>query len=286
MKRFKNILVVYNDMVGDEDVLIQAIALAERNKARLTLIEVAKNASTSANQLAERRKRLCRVGSSIDRHGLVVETICRSGKPFLEIIRQVLRGQHDLVIMAAEGGGGLKNLFFGGTSMHLMRKCPCPVWILKPGQRTNYTRVLAAVDTDPDDAEVDELNKKIVDLATSLAQMNNSELHVFHAWELTGNDHDTMSSEISDDMREKLLSKNEQKHRKPIERLLEGYALNGLKHQIHVERGVPDVLLPQMVDEENIDLIGMGTVGRSGIAGLLIGDTAGVRPAPRWNARS
>jgi hypothetical protein len=23
---------------------------------------------------------------------------------------------------------------FGSTAMHLMRECPCPVWIMKPGQ--------------------------------------------------------------------------------------------------------------------------------------------------------
>ena len=43
MKRFKNILGVYNDAVGDDNALTQATALAKRNDARLTVIEVARH---------------------------------------------------------------------------------------------------------------------------------------------------------------------------------------------------------------------------------------------------
>ena len=66
----------------------------------------------------------------------------------------------------------------------LMRKCPCPVWVVKPGQHERYARILAAVDTDPDDASKDALNRTIMELATSLAQLEQSELHVVHAWTL------------------------------------------------------------------------------------------------------
>ena len=194
MKRFKNILAVYSDTVGDDDVLTQAITLAERNDARLRLIEVIDGTNSSAAQRAERDKRLARIAASIRQHGTEVETTSCVGTPFLQIVRQVLRGNHDLVIMAAEGSGGFKKLFFGSTSMHLLRKCPCPVWVLKPGQRANYARILAAVDVKPDEHELDEINIKIMDLATSLARLNESELHVVHAWQPTGHDLDSIRS--------------------------------------------------------------------------------------------
>ena len=44
MNRFKNILAVYNDAVGDDGALAQATAMAKRNDARLTVIEVDKDA--------------------------------------------------------------------------------------------------------------------------------------------------------------------------------------------------------------------------------------------------
>lgn len=274
MKRFKHILAVYNNTVGDDDVLTQATALAERNDARLTLIEVLRDATSSPAQQAEQQKRLSRIGASIAQGGIEVETNVCAGTPFLEIVQRVLRENCDLVIMAAEGGGGFKDLFFGSTSMHLMRKCPCPVWILKPGQRAHYNRILAAVDTSPEDAGVSELNVKIMDLATSLARLNESELHIVHAWQLTGKDLDSSRSEITDQAREQLLSRNELMHRKPVEDLLERYTLDDLQHHVHLLRGSPDSLLPRMAAEKGIDLIVMGTIRRTGIAGLLIGDTA------------
>ncbi len=107
-----------------------------------------------------------------------------------------------------------------------------------------------------------------------MARLNQSELHIAHAWQLTGHDLDSSRSEITDEMMEKLLRRNEQMHRKPVDRLLERYALDDLHHHVHLVRGSPDALLPQLASEKEIDLIVMGTVCRTGIAGLLIGDTA------------
>ena len=39
MERFKNILVVLNDVVGDDDTLTLAANLAGKNDARLTVVE-------------------------------------------------------------------------------------------------------------------------------------------------------------------------------------------------------------------------------------------------------
>jgi hypothetical protein len=54
--------------------------------------------------------------------------------PFIAIIREVLWNGHDLVMITAENRRSLKNVLFGTTTMHLMRKCPCPVWVMKPDQ--------------------------------------------------------------------------------------------------------------------------------------------------------
>ena len=37
---------------------------------------------------------------------------------------------------------------FGSDDMHLLRKCPCPVWLMKPGETANYRCVAAAIDID------------------------------------------------------------------------------------------------------------------------------------------
>ena len=64
---------------------------------------------------------------TLQEHGIVGETVVVTGVHFLEIIREVLREQHDLVIITAEEKKGIRARVFGTNSMHLMRKCPCPV---------------------------------------------------------------------------------------------------------------------------------------------------------------
>jgi nucleotide-binding universal stress UspA family protein len=274
VKRFKNILTVFNDVVGDDDTLNQAAALAKRNEARLTVVEVIEDAALRSSFIAEREKRLHRLTASIRQEGTTLDTVVLTGTPFLEIIRHVLRKKHDLVVMTADGGAGYRDLFFGSTSMHLMRKCPCPVWVTKPGAQNGYARILAAVGPNPDDVIESELNIKIMDLATSLAHLNKSELHIVHTWEVTGKDTDTLGSEITDAIRARILHKHELEHREPLEGLLERYNLNDLSHKIHLKRGSPDFIIPQLADTIEVDLIVMGTICRTGIPGFIIGNTA------------
>jgi len=82
----------------------------------------------------------------------------------------------------------------------------------------------------PGDSEVAELDTKILDLATSLARLHNSELYVLHAWDITGNDLVTPRSEITEEIKDRVLRKNELLYRKPFERLLDRYVLDNDKH--------------------------------------------------------
>ena len=145
MERFKNILVVLNDVVGDDDTLTLAANLAGKNDARLTVVENVQDCSLSSSFIDERKKRLCRLTESIRVAGVRIETAILKGTLFLEVIHQVLRGKHDLVLMVTDGGRGYRKLFFGSDTLHLLRKCPCPVWITKQEPQNNYDHILAAI---------------------------------------------------------------------------------------------------------------------------------------------
>jgi len=54
MQRFKNILVVYNNAIGDDATLSRATALAVRNQARLTVAEVFEE--PGADEVVEQRQ--------------------------------------------------------------------------------------------------------------------------------------------------------------------------------------------------------------------------------------
>ncbi len=275
MHRFKNILAVYGDHVGADDVLDQAVALTRANGARLTLIDVLPEQYATDAELAERRKRLGRLLPSIEAEGggkIAVEVFV--GTAFLTIIKQVLSANHDLVIASADDGASLRRLYFGSTATHLMRKCPCPVWIIKPNQPHRFANILACIDPKTNEGSGNELDEKILDLATSLAVANAAKLHVVHAWEVEGKDRDTVRSEIHDETLGSILAKHEALHRSRVDRLLARYAPIAIDLHVHMPRATPQRAILELVETQNIDLIVMGTVSRTGIAGLIIGNAA------------
>ncbi len=192
----------------------------------------------------------------------------------MEIIREVLRNEHDLVMTTAEGWGVLRETLFGSTTMHLMRKCPCPVWVIKPFPPERQPRILAAVDPNPLDEERHALNIKIMDLATSLARRQQSELVVVHTWSFPAeralkSARSVRSSEVENWVRDA-----RDQHRRWLARLLQPYALEDLKHQVYMLKGEAGRLIPELAAEKEVELIVMGTVSRTGVAGLFIGNTA------------
>jgi len=274
MKRFKNVLVVYDDEIGGDDALGQAAALARENAARLTVITVLRDNQYSPNIADETEKRLQRLALGVHQAGVSdVSTAVLIGTPFIEVIRQVISAKHDLVITGAQAGSVLKDVFFGSTAIHLMRKCPCPVWVVKPGQSVPYTNILVAVD--PQSAASEDLfNIKIMDLASSLASHDHAVLHIVHAWEVDGKDLDTIRSETTSQQREAILERHRGKHGVALNDLLSRYPMSDIDCRVHLPRDRPERAISRLAEQEQIDLIVMGTVARTGIPGFFIGNAA------------
>ena len=274
MKRFTNILVVFDDAIGAEDALEQAVSLARDNAARLTVTVVLRGSESSPQRVDETKKRLQRLSLGVQHAGVSeVDTLVLTGTPFLEIIRQVIRAEHDLVFACAEPDNVLKQIFFGSTATHLVRKCPCPVWIVKPTQPVPYKRILVAVDPQIATSE-DQINTLIMELATSLASRDHAVLHIMHAWDVDGKDLDTIRSETTTELREAILERHRDKHLLAVNNLLSRYPTSEFDHRVHMPKGRPEQAISRLVRQEQIDLIVMGSVTRVGIPGYFIGDTA------------
>lgn len=290
MQRFKNILVLYDRKIGDEAALDRAAALARTNNARLTIVEpieklprdgltllgnkAAKDADLQRRFLEERQAHLERLVTSIRRNGVTVNTIVLQGRPFIEVIRLVLRQRYDIVVMTADSWRGLRHITFGSTSMHLMRKCPSPVWVMKPKSRPRFHRIIAAVDPSVTDEIPDALDVQLIQLASSLAAKENCHLDIVHAWDFSGPDLDTSRSEISEDIMTSLIQKNEAMHQTGVNRILKQVDLEGVDFEVQFLQGEPAHAIPQFAHDNQADLIVMGSASRAGIAGMFIGPVA------------
>lgn len=288
MKRFKNILLVAGGEGWEESTLKKAVILAKNNQAQLNVVDIIEEFPRELRMLAtsmhlvdllhiaitEHRKRFEHLVTQVRDQGVKITTKVLIGTPFLEIIREVLQNKHDLVIKTARGKSGLKEILFSSTAMHLMRKCPCPVWVIKPTHRKKYARVMAAVDPDPSDKEKNVLNKKIMELATSMSRLEGSEFHIVHAWSLSNEQMLRGRGGLSKNVVDRLARETRKMHKGWLNELLDKYAPEMPNSRIHLLKGREEILIPALARKKRIELIVMGTVCRTGIAGFFIGNTA------------
>ncbi len=288
MHRFKKILLVHDASPPGRTALAKAVDLAERNGAQLTIVAVIDEIPRDYRMLLTamtpdeimslaRKDTLARLEEYIAPFSETgrVDTRVLVGQESIAIIREVLRNGHDLVMKTARGMGGKLGMLFGSTAMHLLRKCPCPVWILKPEEnRRYYRRIMAALDILPAEAEESGLNRKIMELTISMAEIEGSEIHIVHVAE-NPDDHLLLGTlDIPPDEIGRWSRETRNMRIGKLDEFLEQFDLADLQHQEHVLQGWADEEIPLFANEYKIDLLVMGTLARTGIPGLFIGNTA------------
>ncbi|HBR99166.1 MAG TPA: hypothetical protein DD979_17570 [Gammaproteobacteria bacterium] len=287
MKRFKNILVVTGEHTDpiNNPAIARGAALAAQNQGRLTLMDVIPEPKDMMReykgiirpeellsiQVKQREKELMQsaeeLGSAID-----VRVHVSTGQDFIEIIRQMLLAEHDLLMKMANA----HDEGFHSSDFHLMRKCPKPVWLLKPRRiESQSPKILAALDLTLEDRdEGRNLNTFIMELATSVASWENSQLHTLSCWSLYGESalRDSGFMRVSDAQLTALLNEEQEHYHQRLSALANRCPYASL--HTHLIKGDPVECIPAFVRKHAIDVVVMGTVARSGIPGLLIGNTA------------
>ena len=156
MQSFKRILVVIeHDKVNKSNSAVQrGVELAKKDNASLTLMTVIPHPKKlvadlvgviSEEELIDKFKNMreSELSALADtfRDEIAVQTVTSVGREFIETIRQVVLGDHDLLIKMAR----VEEMGFDSSDFHLMRKCPQPVWLVK-SRKTKPKKLLAAID--------------------------------------------------------------------------------------------------------------------------------------------
>ena len=299
MNRFNNILCVVKPGETSKPAIERAVSLAQQNQANLTIVNVVQKFVSGIDmpeggpisnelQIAIQRDHEERLKPLIDpyRKQIDLDFKVLIGEPFLEIIREVIRSSHDLVIKVPDAQDWLDR-FLGSEDMHLLRKCPCPVWLIKTERTRTERRVLAAIDVGDDyvDEEQESLNKlnhQILEMAGSMAISDFAELHVAHVWNAVGES--TMRGAFMNTPEEKIVAYVEQTRQQHEHRL--NQLLDELKTKLgadtdaylsikkHVIKGSVRKEIPNLAKRIDADIIVMGTVARTGIPGFFMGNTA------------
>jgi nucleotide-binding universal stress UspA family protein len=194
------------------------------------------------------------------------------GNPVVDSVREVVRGRYDLLVKPAETEGSRSRVAFGSTDLQLLRLSPCAVWITKPMRSARKPNVLVALDLVPSDREKTVLANRVLQSGKDLAGLLQAKLHALHVWSLYGEARlrrPTFAFSVPE-----LLREEEQRRRRWLAEAMKANGLTAGDVRIHLRKGDAKRVIPAVARNQRIDLLVMGTVGRTGVPGLLIGNTA------------
>lgn len=285
MQRFKNILVgvdlseadrlVSDTIAAPSEAAVQrAMWLAKANSARAVFMYAIDASSiqipadnqeattlldaTSVGRLAQ--DALSRLVDDARQQGVSAEQHVAVGKSWVELIRQVFRNDHDLLIAGTRRLGRFRSMLFGSTGMKLLRKCPCPVWLTQP-QPEQIASILVAHDLEP-------VGDLAMELGCSMAESHDAQLHVFHSIEFPEMNEMFPSRVSLEDLAAYRV--NAEQH---IAEQLDDFELPKVP-QVHIDVGSAYPSILNLIENHKIELLVMGTIARTGITGVIVGNTA------------
>ena len=290
MKRYRNILFVADLADNDAYAFAEAVELANQNEAKLTVVASLHDLYRSQaiglighdsvkEKADERHENLTRMINKA--YAGDVEIKLFHGRFAIDIIREVIEFKRDLVIKPVDVSESIAEMFFGSVDLRLIRKSPCPVWLIKPNSE-EQKNILLCLDYEPDNEENIELNNELIAMATALAISKDMTLHIINSYRMNLEKliHST-GLDLSEHQFKKFVQNAKNKRNRWLqivnqscEKIAQEQQVLDLKVVNHLKSGDARNVIPQVVSELKPYLVVMGSLGRTGISGYLMGNTA------------
>jgi universal stress protein E len=289
METYRNILVVIDPTNNDQKALKRAIDLAskinnnETTQSKVTAFLSIYDFSYEMTTILSSDERDVMRQSVIKDKELWIESLINElkpdidiecqvvwhNRPFESIIERVINQGYDLVIKGTHEHDKLKSVVFTPTDWHILRKCPCPVLLVKEHEWPSNGNIIAAVNVGSEESEHHSLNVKITEEAKHLAQLIQANVHLVNSFPGTPVN---LAIEIpefnSTEYNETMLKHHEQ----AMIAHANQFDISVIK--THVKEGLPETVIEEVATELDAELVILGTIGRTGISAALIGNTA------------
>lgn len=186
------------------------------------------------------------------------------GEPFAELTHAVQAEGYDLVLAGTRGLAAWEKFFIGSTAKQLIRTCPADVWIVK-AEHVGAPKVVLAV------TDFSAASLKAAQRGLWLAQQSEAAFHVLHIIDAKDAP-DELLKRLPEGSSVRQAIKDEAKRR--LDDFLNALQVDRALVQEHLSLGTPWQETKRMAEQLRADVIAIGTVGRSGIQGMLLGNTA------------
>jgi len=283
----KRILVAVKE-VGDtwSPALAKATQIARATGAQIELFHCVDTALT-LEQLAryedgidefERNQRrsweegLERLACKVRSHGVHVSFSAPVDYPVHEgIVRQTRRFHADLIVTDAHPGTNFAAGLLQEVNWELVRLSPAPLLIVRQPMLYSHPVILAALDPSQTHSKPTALNDSILSLATVLSTTLAGDLHAVHAFPASGGSVGAAAGVTASVSAELQAIEAGRAHAR-LDSLLMSTRLPDERR--HVVPGSPAEAIVRTATELRASLVVLGSVARSGVGRLFIGNTA------------
>lgn len=249
----------------------EAVKLAKIGSGKLfvlSVIETNPEFEVLAPQIAERedeqtRGRLERIKSIASKEGVDCEIIARhTESPFQAVIEEAKKNQVDMIIMGRRGRTGIRRLLMGSVTAKVIGYSPCNVLVVPRLAEIKYKKILVATDGS-------KYSLAAASDAVGIAKRCGAELFVISVVPSeTASPFDIVHSEMQHEM---IAQKEFQDGEKNVNDLLVVARQEGVRVEGLVVEGRPYGAIVENAREKGVDLIVMGSHGRTGMERLLMG---------------
>jgi universal stress protein E len=284
MEKYQKILAIVDPTTEEQKAVNRAIELARKTGASITafltiydfsyemttMLSSDEREAMRKSVINDRTQWLESLLTDLDLSGISID--CRviwHNRPFEQIIAQVLNNDYDIVIKGTHQHDKFKSVIFTPTDWHILRKCPCPVLLVKEHLWPDNGNILAALNISSEEEEHKALNKKITAEAKQLTQVMKANLHLVNSFPGTPVN---IAMEIPEfnasDYNHSMLKH----HQKAM--LAHATAFNIAPENTHIKEGFPEDIIQSIAAKLDAELVILGTIGRTGLSAALIGNTA------------
>jgi universal stress protein E len=282
---FQNVLVATDFSPSADAALQQATWLGRMTGAKLVLAHVLEDLKRAVHSLTFASKidlltaggelfeteirqksdfRLQQMIAALHLQNLDIRSETLLGEPFVELIHAVQQEGYDLLMLGTRGMSVWKQFIIGSTAKRLIRKCPSAVWIVKAEHAAPPRVILTATD-------FSDVSRKAVLHGLWLADKANAELHLVHVIDTRDDPTNLLKDTPPGGSLREVVN---QAARQRLDQFLESLETDCRRIVSHLTWGDPWYEISRIATLYHVDLITIGTVGRSGIAGVLLGNTA------------
>ena len=250
----------------------QAQAIASHTGARVTLMHCLdeepseegeqRQSLSSPNQGLQRTRALLEeLAEPLRSKSVPCEVEVSPGPAASAFVRNVQEKNADLLIIGKRTQPASDGRNLGGVSLEVIRCAPCLVSVVRSAAEPLPEVLVAATDGGP-------MGERVLEAAAGIASINSATLHILHAVQI--------GIEIQmegGDAERRFVAERREKVRKSARAAAEANGFGG-RLEVHAGVATPGQAVFEAVERLKPDAVVLGTVSRSGIPGILVGNTA------------